>query len=162
VTCYKVGIRPDEPQMAALRTGRGRPGFYLRVLEEGAMLEHNDIHATIPVTDLDRARAWYADRLGLRPEHEFPGGALRYRVGKHSEFLLFLTDTAGTSEHQVAQWVVDDLDAEVAALRGRGVTFEEYEGPGLKTVAGIARTPAGKGAWFKDSEGNVLTMIQLA
>jgi hypothetical protein len=57
--------------------------------------------------------------------------------------------------------MVDDLDAEVAALRGRGVTFEEYDGPELTTVAGIARTPAGKGAWFKDSEGNLLTLIQL-
>jgi catechol 2,3-dioxygenase-like lactoylglutathione lyase family enzyme len=131
------------------------------VLEEGAMLQDSDIQATIPVTDLDRARAWYADRLGLQPEREFPGGALRYLVGEHSAFLLFLTDAAGTSEHQVAAWLVDDLDAEVAALRGRGVTFEEYDGPGLKTVAGIGRTPAGKGAWFKDSEGNVLTMIQL-
>jgi catechol 2,3-dioxygenase-like lactoylglutathione lyase family enzyme len=162
VTCYKVGIRLDEPRMAALLTRRGRPGFYLRVFEEGAMLQDSDIYATIPVTDLDRARAWYAARLGLRPEREFPGGALRYLVGEHSAFLLFLTEAAGTSEHQVAAWVVDDLDAEVAALRGRGVTFEEYDRPELKTVAGIARTPAGKGAWFKDSEGNVLTMIQLA
>jgi catechol 2,3-dioxygenase-like lactoylglutathione lyase family enzyme len=126
------------------------------------MLQHSDMQATIPVTDLDRARAWYADKLGLQPEQEYPGGALGYRVGEHSAFLLFLVDTAGTSEHQVAAWVVDDLDAEVAALRGRGVTFEEYDRPGLKTVRGIARTPAGKGAWFKDSEGNVLTMIQLA
>jgi catechol 2,3-dioxygenase-like lactoylglutathione lyase family enzyme len=128
---------------------------------EGGMLQHIDIQPTIPVTDLDRARAWYADKLGLQPEQEFPG-ALRYRVGEHSAFLLFLAGAAGTSEHQVAAWVVDDLDAEVAALYGRGVTFEEYDRPGLKTVAGIARTPAGKGAWFKDSEGNVLTMIQLA
>jgi catechol 2,3-dioxygenase-like lactoylglutathione lyase family enzyme len=142
-------------------TGRGRPSFYLRVLEEGAMLQDSDIQATIPVTDLDRARAWYADRLGLRPEQEFPGGALRYVVGEHSAFLLFLTDAAGTSEHQVASWMVDDLDAEVAELRGRGVTFEEYDQPELKTVAGIARTPAGKGAWFKDSEGNLLTLIQV-
>ena len=126
-----------------------------------ALLQDSDIQATIPVTDLDRARAWYADRLGLRPDQEFPGGALRYVVGRHSAFLLFLTDAAGFSEHQVASWVVDDLDAEVAELRGRGVTFEEYDGPVLTTVAGIARTPAGKGAWFKDSEGNVLTLIQL-
>jgi catechol 2,3-dioxygenase-like lactoylglutathione lyase family enzyme len=124
-------------------------------------LQHSYIQATIPVTDLDRARAWYAERLGLEPEQEFPGGALRYVVGEHSAFLLFLTDAAGTSEHQVAAWFVDDLDAVVAELRGRGVTFEEYDQPELETVAGIARTPAGRGAWFRDSEGNLLTLIQL-
>lgn len=61
----------------------------------------------------------------------------------------------------MAAWVVEDLEAEVAELRGRGVAFEEYDGPGLRTVDGIATTPAGKGAWFKDSEGNVLTITQL-
>ena len=67
----------------------------------------------------------------------------------------FAPGAAGTSEHQVAAWVVEDLQTEVAELRGRGVAFEEYESPGLRTVDGIATTPAGKGAWFKVSEGNV-------
>ncbi|MGH3480172.1 MAG: VOC family protein [Nocardioidaceae bacterium] len=125
------------------------------------MLAHSDIHPTIPATDLGRARAWYAHKLGLNPELEFPG-ALRYSVGENSGFVLFAAAAAGTSEHQVAAWVVQDLPAEVAELRGRGVTFEEYDSPGLRTVDGIATTPAGQGAWFKDSEGNVLTMIQLA
>jgi catechol 2,3-dioxygenase-like lactoylglutathione lyase family enzyme len=125
------------------------------------MLKHNDIHPTIPVTNLDRARHWYADKLGLNPEQEFPG-ALRYRVGQNSAFLLFQAGVARTSEHQVAAWVVADLEAEVAELRARGVLFEEYDRTGLTTVAGIATTPAGRGAWFKDSEGNVLTMTQLA
>lgn len=124
------------------------------------MLEHSDIHPTIPATDLVRARAWYADKLGLNPDQEFPG-ALRYRVGGNSWFLLFSAGVAGTSEHQVAGWVVEDLQTEVAELRERGVAFEEYDRPGLQTVDGIATTPAGKAAWFKDSEGNVLTMTQL-
>lgn len=124
------------------------------------MLKHSDIHATIPATDLGRARAWYADKLGLNPDQEFPG-ALRYQVGRNSWFLLFSARAAGTSEHQVAAWVVEDLETEVAELRSRGVTFEEYDRPGLRTVDGIATTPAGKAAWFKDSEGNVLTMTQL-
>jgi len=57
--------------------------------------------------------------------------------------------------------VVEDLEAEVAQLRGRGVVFEEYDSPGLRTVDGVASTPAGKAAWFKDSEGNVLTLTQV-
>ena len=126
----------------------------------GSVLKHSDIHPTIPATDLGRAQAWYADKLGLIPDQEFPG-ALRYRVGENSWFLLFSARVAGTSEHQVAAWVVEDLDAEVAELRGRGVAFEEYDRPGLRTVDGVGTTPAGKAAWFKDSEGNVLTMIQL-
>lgn len=123
------------------------------------MLEHCDIHPTIPVTSLTRARAWYADKLGLEPIQDFPG-ALRYSVGTGSAFLLFETDGAGTSEHQVAAWVVADLDTEVAQLRARGVVFEEYNGGGIETVAGIADTPAGRADWFKDSEGNLLTMSQ--
>jgi hypothetical protein len=75
--------------------------------------------------------------------------------------LITSSSVAGTSEHQVAAWVVEDLEAEVAELRERGVAFEEYDRPGLRTVDGIAVTPAGKAAWFKDSEGNVLTMTQL-
>jgi catechol 2,3-dioxygenase-like lactoylglutathione lyase family enzyme len=124
------------------------------------MLKHSDVHPTIPATDLGRARAWYADKLGLNPDQEFPG-ALLYRVGGNSGFLLFSARVAGTSEHQVAAWVVEDLETEVAELRSRGVAFEEYDSAGLRTVDDIATTPAGKGAWFKDSEGNVLTMIQL-
>ncbi len=123
------------------------------------MLKQSDIHPTIPATDLSRAHAWYADKLGLDPDQEFPG-ALYYRVGESSAFLLYSASVSGTSGHQVAAWVVEDLESEVARLRGRGVVFEEYDTPGLRTVDGIATTPAGKGAWFKDSEGNVITLTQ--
>jgi hypothetical protein len=84
-----------------------------------------------------------------------------YRRGAGRPFLLFASPGAGTGQHQLAAWVVEDLAAEVAELRGRGVVFEEYAQPGLRTVDGIATTPAGKAAWFKDSEGNVLTITQL-
>jgi len=124
------------------------------------MLKHSDIQPTIPATDLDRARVWYADKLGLHPDQEVPG-ALRYRVGASGGFLLFSAGAAGTSEHQVAAWVVADLETEVAELRCRGVAFEEYNRPGIRTVDGIATTPAGKAAWFKDGEGNILTLTQL-
>lgn len=123
------------------------------------MLESSDIHPTIPATDLGRARIWYTEKLGLHADQEFPG-ALRYRIGENSGFLLFAAATAGTSEHQVAVFTVQDLETEVAELRSRGVVFEEYNSPGLRTVNGIATTPASQGAWFKDSEGNVLTMMQ--
>ena len=124
------------------------------------MLRGRHMHPTIRASDLARARAWYADKLGFTSGQEEPQ-ALLYRSGEDRLFLLFSSPGAGTAQHQLAAWVVEDLEAEVAELRSRGVEFEEYDQPGLRTVDGIARTPVGKAAWFKDSEGNVLTITQL-
>ena len=125
------------------------------------MLVDNPMTVTIPVSDLERARAWYEDMLGLMPVHVVPGEALVFRTGAGDQLLLFASDEAGTAKHQVAAWRVDDLEAEVTELRERGVRFENYDGPDLQTVDGIAATPVGRAAWFKDSEGNVLTISQL-
>jgi catechol 2,3-dioxygenase-like lactoylglutathione lyase family enzyme len=124
------------------------------------MLQGRRLLPTIPASDLGRAQAWYADKLGLTPDQEEPE-ALLYRSGADRLFLLFASSDAGTAQHQLGAWLVEDLAAEVAELRGRGVVFEDYDQPGLRTVDGIAITPVGKAAWFKDSEGNVLTMTQL-
>jgi catechol 2,3-dioxygenase-like lactoylglutathione lyase family enzyme len=124
------------------------------------MLDGRRPHPTIPASDLARARAWYADKLGFTAGQE-EAAAVLYRSGEDRLFLLFSSPGAGTAQHQLAAWVVEDLDAEVAELRGRGVEFEEYDQPGLRTVDGIAITPVGRAAWFKDSEGNVLTITQL-
>ena len=90
-----------------------------------------------------------------------PGQALAYRTPAGQSLLLFISDDAGAVEHQLAAWRVDDVAAEVTELRTRGVRFEEYDEPDLRTVDGIATTPVGRAAWFKDSEGNVLTISQL-
>jgi len=124
------------------------------------MLRGRHMHPTIPASDLARARAWYADKLGFTSGQE-EAQAVLYRSGGERLFLLFSSSAAGIAQHQLAAWVVEDLEAEVAELRGRGVEFEEYDQPGLRTVEGIARTPVGQAAWFKDSEGNVLTITQL-
>jgi len=124
------------------------------------MLDGRQPHPTIPASDLARARAWYADKLGFTAGQE-EAAAVLYRRGEDRLFLLFSSPGAGTAQHQLAAWVVEDLDAEVAELRRRGVEFEEYDQPGLRTVDGIAITPVGRAAWFKDSEGNVLTITQL-
>jgi catechol 2,3-dioxygenase-like lactoylglutathione lyase family enzyme len=127
---------------------------------EGSMLAGRQMLATVPAHDLARARAWYADKLGFTTDQE-EAEALLYRRGEDRLFLLFSSPGAGTAQHQLAAWAVEDIEAEVAELRDRGVEFEEYDQPGLQTVDGIARTPVGKAAWFKDSEGNVLTITQL-
>jgi catechol 2,3-dioxygenase-like lactoylglutathione lyase family enzyme len=122
--------------------------------------------ARLPVQDLDRARHWYADKLGLRPVEERPG-ALRYETAS-GVFCLFLS--AGTSDGTFTQiaFDVDDLRAEVAELRRRGVDFHEYELPGLATADGVAEIEGNYpskgtgelGAWFHDSEGNLLGLGQ--
>jgi catechol 2,3-dioxygenase-like lactoylglutathione lyase family enzyme len=115
---------------------------------------------TIPASDLARAQAWYADKLGFVAGQD-EAEALLYRHGEERLFLIFSSPDAGTATHQLAAWDVEDLVAEVAELRARGVEFEDYDLPGLRTSDGIAITPVGKAAWFKDSEGNLLTITQL-
>jgi catechol 2,3-dioxygenase-like lactoylglutathione lyase family enzyme len=129
---------------------------------------HNACVATrLPAQDLDRARSWYADKLGLEPSDERPGGLL-YRLG-NGEFALY--GSAGTSPGTFTQMAleVDDLDAVVAELKGRGVVFEEVDIPGLETIDGIATVEGNypsknstgeRGAWFRDSEGNLLGLGQ--
>jgi catechol 2,3-dioxygenase-like lactoylglutathione lyase family enzyme len=130
------------------------------------MLEHSDVATRLPVQDLKRARSFYAEKLGLEPVEERPGGLL-YRCGKGS-FALFLSTGAAAGTHTQMGWEVADIEATVAALRARGVVFEEYDLPGLKTVNGIAQIAGNypskgtgeKGAWFKDSEGNLVGIGQ--
>jgi catechol 2,3-dioxygenase-like lactoylglutathione lyase family enzyme len=130
------------------------------------MLEHSDVATRLPVQDLRRARSFYAEKLGLEPIEERPGGLL-YRCGKGT-FALFQSAGAATGTHTQMGWEVADIEATVAALRSRGVVFEEYDLPGLKTVNGIAQIAGNypsrgrgeMGAWFKDSEGNLLGIGQ--
>ena len=122
------------------------------------MLTNRATHATLPAADLSRARAFYEGKLGLQPAMEAPGGIM-YESGG-TRFLVFPTRGTSSGEHTQMGWVVDDVAAEVAELKGRGVVFEEYDLPGLKTVDSVADTPPVKAAWFKDTEGNLLGLIQ--
>jgi catechol 2,3-dioxygenase-like lactoylglutathione lyase family enzyme len=130
------------------------------------MLEGGAVATRIPAQDLARARRFYADKLGLEPAEQRPGG-LRYRCA-HGEFAIFQSAGAPSGSHTQMSWEVDDIDATVAHLRARGVVFEEYDLPGLTTVAGIAEISGNypskgageRGAWFRDSEGNLLAISQ--
>jgi catechol 2,3-dioxygenase-like lactoylglutathione lyase family enzyme len=124
------------------------------------MLRDGQVFASIPAADLARAKAWYEEKLGLTPDMDMPGGHL-YRCGEGTAFLLYETAFAGTGQHTIAGWNVADLDAEMAELRRRGVVFEDYDMPGLKTVDGVADLNGMRGAWFKDSEGNTLNIGQM-
>ena len=124
------------------------------------MLKDLEINAVLPAKDIARARGFYRDVLGLEPADAMDEENLLYRCGKGTAFLLYKTDNAGTAKNTQMGWGTDDIDAEVQDLRGRGVVFEEYDFPGLKTENGIAFTPVGRAAWFLDSEGNILNLFQ--
>ena len=128
------------------------------------MFEDTKVAARFSVQDLQRAKAFYAEKLGLEPCEERPGGLL-YRCGE-GEFVLFESGGTASGEHTQMSWEVKDIEATVEWLRGRGVMFEEYDVPGLRTVNYIAEVRdsegnlVGKGAWFRDSEGNLLGIGQ--
>jgi predicted enzyme related to lactoylglutathione lyase len=117
------------------------------------------MYAYIPASNIARARRFYEDKVGLKPTREIAGGVI-YQCGDHTACLLYQTPNAGTSKASQAYWQVADAEREVAELRGRGVVFEEYDMPGLKTVNGIASAGGAKSAWFRDSEGNIMAIIQ--
>jgi catechol 2,3-dioxygenase-like lactoylglutathione lyase family enzyme len=120
----------------------------------------------LPAHDLDRARTWYANKLSLHPAEERPGG-LHYETPA-GDFCLFAS--AGRSDGSFTQFAftVQDLPAAMTELRTRGVEFHEYDVPGLSTEDGIARISGNYpsrgsselGAWFNDSEGNLLAIGQ--
>ena len=131
------------------------------------MLGDSKVAARIPVQDLQRARSFYAEKLGLEPSEERPGGLL-YRCGE-GEFALFESAGSASGDHTQMGWEVEDIEATVEWLRAQGVVFEEYDFPGLRTVNGIAEVAGNypskggvgeKAAWFRDSEGNLFGIGQ--
>ena len=124
------------------------------------MLSNLPVHANIAAFDLDRAKRWYAEKLGLTPVFEAEGDTLIYGDGEVL-FTIYVSPNAGTAKNTVATWVVPNLPATMAQLRARGVVFEEYDLEDFKTVDGVMTDPdGGKGAWFLDSEGNTLALAQ--
>ena len=126
------------------------------------MLKDMEVIAVLPAKDIDRARDFYRDKLGLEPAQTIENDNLLYRCGKGTGFLLYRTDNAGSAKNTQLSWGVDDVEKEVEELRSRGVVFEDYDMPGLKTENGIATMEGmGKGAWFLDTEGNILNISSI-
>ena len=134
--------------------------------EPGGPFAGSEVATRLPAQDLERARAFYADKLGLHPIEEREGGLL-YRCGS-GHFALFASSGRPSGEHTQMGWDVPDVDGAVAELRRRGVVFETVDAPGLRTVDGIADIDGNypskghgeRGAWFRDSEGNLLGLGQ--
>ena len=123
------------------------------------MLQTSPLYAYLPARDVGRARKFYEQKLGFKPKEEVAGGVVYQFVGGTACF-LYPTPNAGTSKASQVFWQVEDVEREVAELKGKGVKFEEYDMPGLKTKDGIATGGGAKTAWFKDTEGNILAVVQ--
>ena len=119
------------------------------------MLQKSPMYAYIPAKDVARARKFYEGKLGFVPTKVDDDGVVYEFAGKTACF-LYLTPNAGTSAASQAFWDVEDVDAEIEALKARGVTFEDYDMPGEKSRSGALIAGGGKAAWFKDTEGNYL------
>jgi catechol 2,3-dioxygenase-like lactoylglutathione lyase family enzyme len=125
------------------------------------MLTSRPIMPVLPVTDLERARRFYSERLGLRPSGERSAhDAVVLEAGHGTKLELLKRDRPTKAEHTALTFEVDDIDHEVAELEGRGVRFEDYDLPGLKTERHIAKMDGERAAWFKDTEGNILCIHQ--
>ena len=124
------------------------------------MLTEFPIHATAAAIDLDRARRWFEDKLGVVPQREDAGGAW-YRFAGDTWLYLYATASAGTAKNTVAGWTVTGIEAVMADMRGRGIVFEEYDIGELETVEGLADFGTAKAAWFKDSEGNIYELSEV-
>jgi catechol 2,3-dioxygenase-like lactoylglutathione lyase family enzyme len=114
--------------------------------------------AVIPVSELRRARDFYAGTLGFKVLMDDPELGLYLGAGGGSRFFVYQSVGAGESRATLAGFVVDDLDAAMEELRGNGVTFEEYDIPGLKTENGVAELAGIRSAWFKDPDGNIISV----
>ena len=122
------------------------------------MLQNAPMYSYIPAKDVARARRFYEEKLGFKPKQELAGGVV-YEFGKGTACFLYPTPNAGTSQASQAFWQVEDIEREVGELKTRGVKFEMYKMPEMDEN-GISTAGGAKAAWFKDTEGNIMALVQ--
>jgi len=122
------------------------------------MLQNAPMYSYIPVKDVARARRFYEERLGFKPKRELAGGVV-YEFGKGTACFLYPTPNARTSHVSQAFWQVKDIERDVGELKTRGVKFEMYNTPEMDEN-GISTAGGAKAAWFKDTEGNIMALVQ--
>ena len=122
------------------------------------MLSEANVQPMLPVKDLQKARRFYQDMLGLEQVGEEPGEAVVYKTGG-TTLCVYRSQFAGTNKGTAALWEVDDVQETVDALKGRGVRFEHYDDmPGLTREGDVYRAGDMTVAWFKDPDGNILSV----
>lgn len=125
------------------------------------MLSRSLLYPTIPASDLERAGRFYEDKLGLKKVDDAPAdGGLIFQAGDCTRVLVYKSE-AKRGEATAAFFLVDDLDSEMKALRDNGIAFEDYDMPGLHTEDGVLAADGMKAAWFKDTEGNILSLTEM-
>ena len=120
-------------------------------------LSSNQVTAMLPVKDMARARNFYEKQLALVPLGEKPDGKFVYRCGG-TEIALFPRPEGTKAEHTALSFKVDDIRSAIRELEGRGVSFADYDLPGLQTVEHVCVLGSEKAAWFQDPEGNILCL----
>lgn len=123
------------------------------------MLTNAKIATTLPVVDLERAKAFYMEKLGLKTSQNVPGGTM-LEAGSGQRIMLYQREPT-KADHTVIGFEVENVEKEVKELQERGVVFEEYDMPNLKTENFIASMDNWKAAWFKDTEGNILSINEM-
>jgi catechol 2,3-dioxygenase-like lactoylglutathione lyase family enzyme len=113
----------------------------------------------IAVKDLDRARKFYEDKLGLETKDEWGGEGATMKSGD-TLINVYRSEFAGTNKATALNFDVDDIDKEVSELKEKGVMFEHYDLPGLERQGDLHVAEGFKTAWFKDPDGNILSLIE--
>jgi catechol 2,3-dioxygenase-like lactoylglutathione lyase family enzyme len=126
-------------------------------------LKDSEVEAAVAVADLDEARRFYEEQLGLEPGAEEPGISVRYPCGGGTRIFVYLSpENAGRSTATLAGWFVADLEETMDELASRGVAFERYDQPGLRTdERGVFDGGDFRAAWVKDPDGNTLAITQV-
>lgn len=122
-------------------------------------LAASPVHPVLPAEDIERARHFYSDTLGLEVSSLSDSDYFLVHAGGGTQFMVYRRART-VAEHTVAGFEVDNLGAVMTELKGRGVTFEEYDLPGLHTVGGVAEMPGSRTAWFTDTEGNIISIME--
>jgi catechol 2,3-dioxygenase-like lactoylglutathione lyase family enzyme len=124
------------------------------------MLSKLALHPTLPAVDIKRARKFYENKLGLKVLRTDPSPGIYFEAGEGTT--LYVYERGATkADHTVVSFTVENVEAEVSDLKDRGIVFEEYDIPGMEWSDGIATMGDLKGAWFKDTEGNILSVTNM-
>ena len=122
-------------------------------------LSDGPVIPTLAVKDIKQAREFYEGKLGLEPSKDLGDGGVIYKAGKGTALLVYPSASARTNQATYAGFSVDNMQETMKELSDKGVEFEDYDFPGLKTENGVATYPGGgKAAWFKDPDGNILAL----
>ena len=154
-----TGVSRHTPNLGS-SNGADEKEMFAVTMTTSTRLATRPVFAVLQAGDVDRARKFYGGTLGLHTEDAPGGNELVVHAGGGTQLLLYHSEMTQPSDSTVAMWGVDDLKMTMAELRDRGIQFEDYDMTYLKTVDGIAEDASGWAAWFKDSEGNIINVMQ--